>query len=274
MKYCIIILSLFSCYSASSQPRKDTAKNSYHLFNPTPCHQMRKFETDRPDATESPITLDAGHLQYETDLFKSEKIKRDGIKTIRNFYNAANIKLGITHSLDLQLTAETFTTTAIKTASGRTSTSDFGGLSVRVKKNLWGNDSGKTALSLLPFINLPVDPSGKVSGGIIFPFAASFANGWNFGGQIETDLANGEVQSDYHIDYSISATTSHPITKNLDFFFEGLALRNNGIKTFEYFLNGGFVYNLGKNVNFDTGVYYGLKKISSKTFFVGLSFRI
>ena len=80
MKYCIIILSFFSCYSASSQPGKDTAKNSYHLFSTTPRHQMRRFETDRPDATESPITLDAGHLQYETHLFKSEKIKTMEVK--------------------------------------------------------------------------------------------------------------------------------------------------------------------------------------------------
>ena len=274
MKYCIITLSFFGCYSASAQQEKDTAKNSYHLFNPTPRHQMREFETDRPDATESPITLDAGHFQYEADLFKSEKIKTGGIKTVNNFYNAANIKSGITNSLDLQLTAETFTTTAVKTAGGRTSTSGFGGLSVRIKKNLWGNDGGKTAFSLLPFINLPVHPSQKISGGIIFPFAASFAHGWGFGAQIETDLVNGEVNSDYHVDYLISATISHPMTKDLDFFFEGSALRNNEIKTFEYFLDGGIVYNVRKNINLDTGVYYGLKKISSKTFFVGLSFRI
>ena len=274
MKYCIITLSFFGCYSVSAQQEKDTAKSSYHLFNPTPHQQMRGFETDRPDATESPITLDAGHFQYETDLFKSEKIKTDGVKTISSFYNAANIKLGITNSLDLQLTAETFTTNVVKTTGGRTSTSGFGGLSVRIKKNLWGNEGGKTALSLLPFINLPVHPSEKISGGIIFPFAVSFHNGWDFGGQIEIDLVNGEVNSNYHVDYSISATTSHLITKNLDFFFEVLASRNNDIKIFEYFFDGGFVYNLRKNVNLDTGVYYGLKKISPKTFFVGLSFRI
>lgn len=273
MKY-FIILCFFGCYSASAQQEKNAAKNSYHLFNPAPRNQMREFETDRPDATESPFTLDAGHFQYETDLFKSEKIKINGINTINNFYNAANIKLGITNSLDLQLIAETFTTTIVKAAGMRSSTSGFGDLVIRAKKNLWGNDGGKTAFGLLPFINIPVHADDKLWGGIILPFAATLSNEWDFGAQVETDLVNGEVKSGYHVNYLISATTSHPVTKNPDFFFEGLALRNNDIKIFEYFLDAGFVFNLKKNMNLDTGVYYGLKKISPKTFFVGLSFRI
>src|SRR5688572_5942243 len=40
-------------------------KSHYHLFNPTPRAQMREMSTDRPDQTESPYTVDAGHVQVE-----------------------------------------------------------------------------------------------------------------------------------------------------------------------------------------------------------------
>ena len=42
-------------------------KSVYHLFHPTPFALMRELNTDRPDKTESPFTVDAGHYQIELD---------------------------------------------------------------------------------------------------------------------------------------------------------------------------------------------------------------
>src|ERR1700743_2852682 len=44
-------------------------KSQYTLFNPTPTDQMRPFSTDRPTKSNVPYTVDAGHFQYEGDLF-------------------------------------------------------------------------------------------------------------------------------------------------------------------------------------------------------------
>ena len=41
-------------------------KSDYTLFNPTPRDRLREMSTDRPDKTESPFTVDAGHFQIET----------------------------------------------------------------------------------------------------------------------------------------------------------------------------------------------------------------
>src|SRR5262245_66185319 len=43
-------------------------KSIYDLFHPTPNELMREMSTDRPDQTESPYTVDAGHFQVEMDL--------------------------------------------------------------------------------------------------------------------------------------------------------------------------------------------------------------
>ncbi len=42
--------------------------NAFHLFDPIPSSQMRSLSTDRPDKTESPYSVAAGHVQVETDL--------------------------------------------------------------------------------------------------------------------------------------------------------------------------------------------------------------
>ncbi len=44
-------------------------KSGYTLLNPTPRNLMREMTTDRPDITEVPFTVDAGHFQTESTLF-------------------------------------------------------------------------------------------------------------------------------------------------------------------------------------------------------------
>src|SRR5213594_318437 len=43
-------------------------KSSYTIFNPVPHDLMRELSPDRPDKTESPYTVDAGHFQLEMDF--------------------------------------------------------------------------------------------------------------------------------------------------------------------------------------------------------------
>src|SRR5580704_11265506 len=44
-------------------------KSSFTLFDPTPVDQMRSFCTDRPPRANLACTVDAGHFQYESDMF-------------------------------------------------------------------------------------------------------------------------------------------------------------------------------------------------------------
>jgi len=49
---------------------KPADKSQYNLFDPTPPGLMREMTTDRPDVTQSPYTIDAGHLQIELSLIE------------------------------------------------------------------------------------------------------------------------------------------------------------------------------------------------------------
>jgi len=72
-------------------------KGVYGLGNPTPRHLMRPLSADRPDTTESPYTVDAGHTQIELSFAEWTR-KDDGPRTDTVDFLPINIKLGITNS--------------------------------------------------------------------------------------------------------------------------------------------------------------------------------
>ena len=63
--------------------------------------------------------------------------------------------------------------------------SGFGDVVLRFKVNFWGDDGGKTALGVIPFVKLPAnqDDMGNhaVEGGLIFPVVVELPGGWELG---------------------------------------------------------------------------------------------
>lgn len=275
MRLIIIVLWLSLVTSiALAQSKPDSSKNKYDIFNPTPKNVMRDFETDRPDVTESAYSVDAGHFQFETDLFRTEKVKINGVTTISNAYNLINLKIGLSNTMDLQVVVSSFETENLKFANIENKNSGFGDISIRLKKNLWGNDGGKTALAAMPYISLPTaNGAAKVSGGLIFPFALSLPNDWGFGAQIESDVLENQNNTNYHLRFLSSATISHSLFKKCNFFIESYYTRDTEVDFSEYFANGGIIYELTENLKLDAGFNYGIKEESSKVYFIGLSFR-
>jgi hypothetical protein len=66
---------------------------------------MRELNTDRPDKTESPYTVDAGHFQIEADLvtYTRDRDQASGVKSESTSFLLSNLKVGLTNSVDLQL---------------------------------------------------------------------------------------------------------------------------------------------------------------------------
>ena len=58
-------------------------KSGYNLFDPTPDDEMRKFTPDRPTKGFSVRTVDAGHIELETDFVSYTYSKYLGITTDR-----------------------------------------------------------------------------------------------------------------------------------------------------------------------------------------------
>jgi hypothetical protein len=93
-------------------PAKTMDKSLYNLFNPTPTDQMRAFLPDRPNVTDAPYTVDAGHLlvemgllEYSLDRYNSEHTRLDAFALVDT-----NVRLGITNyaEVDVLFTAYSY----------------------------------------------------------------------------------------------------------------------------------------------------------------------
>lgn len=255
----------------------DTTRHKYNLSNPVPRDRMKDMETDRPDVTESAYTVEAGHFQVESDLFKQARNKSNGVQSIQNAYNVANFKLGITENMDIQLVVPTYVTTTVKdVANNRVidKTSGFDDLTLRVKYNLWGNAGGNTAFAILPYITLPTSSfqDNGIQGGVVLPFALKLSEKLNLGTQVGVGVVKEEDNRRY-TEFLYSLTFGRSIFKQLDCFVEGAAIYNSYQKNTDTYANGGLIFSVTNNFNIDAGLNYGLNKQADKVYFVGFSLR-
>jgi hypothetical protein len=265
----------------ASEPAAD--KSRYNFFNPTPRELMRDLSADRPDLTESPYTVDAGHFQIEMDLvnYSHDRHNRDR-ETIDSYSVAAvNLKAGLLNNVDLQLILEPYISTRIKDRStGSTSKHNgFGDITTRLKVNLWGNDGGETALALMPFIKLPTnqDDVGNeaVEGGLIVPFAMELPAGWGLGAQTEVDFIEDGDEDGYHAEFINTVALGRDIVGNLAGYVEFFSLvSTESDSDWIGSVNGGLTYAVNADLQLDGGVNFGVTRAADDiTPFVGVTWR-
>jgi hypothetical protein len=243
------------------------SKRSFNLFNPVPDSLLRELTTDRPDKTESPYTVDAGHFQLEMDLLS---YTRDGSED--NFAIApVNLKVGLLNNIDLQFIAETYNI--------KRDRSGFGDTLVRLKVNFWGNDGGATAFAAMPFVKFPTNQhelgNSAVEGGIIFPFALTLPGEFDLGTMFEVDYIRDANNSGYHEEFISSITLGHALVGELSGyaeFFSAVSTERDAdwVSTFDF----GFTYKLTSNVQLDAGLNIGLTRAADDLNpFIGVSYR-
>lgn len=244
-------------------------EGDYSLCNPVPADHLRELDTDRPDLTESPFTVDAGHFQIEMDLanFTYDRDTSGGgdIRTEAWSLAAINLKAGLTPSTDLQLMIEPYARvrTQDRTTGSVTRQDGFGDVTVRVKHNFWGNDGGTTALGIMPFVTLPTSQDGlggrSLEGGVILPLAVTLPGGWDLGAMTEADWRCDDSGTGSHAVFVNSITAGHALAGNLagyvEFYSEiGTEPGTGWIGLADF----GFTYGVGKNTQFDAGVNIGV----------------
>jgi hypothetical protein len=252
-------------------------KSRYNLFSPTPVSLLRELTTDRPDKTESPYTVDAGHFQVEMDLLS---YTREG--EVENFAIApTNLKVGLLNNMDLQVIVETYNIerTRDRDARAQETISGFGDLLVRLKMNFWGNDGGDTAFGVMPLVKFPTNQdelgNSAVEGGIIFPLAIGLPGDFGLGAMTEVDFVRNEKNSGYHEEFINSITVGHAIAGELSGyveFFSAVSTERDAAwaGTFDF----GFTYKPAPNVQLDAGLNIGLTRSADDLNpFIGISVR-
>ena len=255
-------------------------KRMFNLFYPAPADRMRDFETDRPDTTESPYTVDAGHFQAEFSFLEYTSQQLDGERSHDLSLLPVNLKLGLLNNLDLQFVLDPYQRMRTQGPLATASDSGFSDAEIRAKRNLWGNDGGKTAFAVMPFLRFPTGSSlssHHLEGGLVFPLAVQdLPRGFDLGTMAEFDLDRNQQDSGYGLDFTHSLTVGHELfSPKLNAYVEyvGVAAIRTGSSYLAYF-DIGVTRAVARNVRIDGGINVGLShQAEDVTVFAGLSFR-
>src|SRR5262245_19169611 len=180
---CAAALSLAATGAWADEPAPKAAdKSQYTLFNPTPKDLMRDFNTDRPTKSNVPYPVDAGHFQYEGDLFIYSYDNTSTPDTQITGWTIGNptFKLGLLNNVDFEVNFSAYnnirtmqvSTGAVNIGQG------FGDTITRFKWNLFGNEGGGPAMAFIPYAKWPTAPiaptgvgNGYIEWGGIVPLA-------------------------------------------------------------------------------------------------------
>lgn len=234
-------------------------KSGYTLFNPTPESALRGFSTDRPTKSNSPITVDAGRVQYETDFLTYTHSNVGGVST--RLFTAFDpvVKLGLTNRVDVELQF-----TGYNWLNSPGNARGAGDVYLRAKVNLFGNEGG-AAMALIPYVKFPTASrsigNGNYEGGVIAPI--SYPLPWDFTLLVmpEVDVLKNANDTGSHFNFTQLINISHPIGKKLTVYGElysalGTDKRTPPVYTFD----AAIAWAVTDTLQLDVGANIGLNR--------------
>jgi hypothetical protein len=257
--------------ASDGKPEPQADKSAFTLFNPTPRELMRELSADRPDRTESPYTVDAGHLQVELSF--AEWQKGGGREELAVL--PTNVKVGLTNNIDVQFLFNPY----LRQVTDGDTDQGAGDSQVRLKVNLWGNDGGPTALAVIPFVQIPTGADAfstdHVEGGIIVPLTIALPAEFALTVMGEVDFVRDDGDG-YDTLLVHTASLGRDIAGPLGAFVEYAGIAPvDGDGRYEAYLNTGLTYGVGEDVQFDVGVEVGLNSAADDLrVYSGVTFRL
>lgn len=254
-------------------------KSGYTLFNPTPRRLRRPMAGDRPDVTESPITVDAGRVQLETGFVAySEDDDLDGGGEVERWavFDETNVRIGLLNATELQVITTPYAEEEVTTAGGEERLEGFGDVTLRLKQNLWGNDIGDTAFAVMPFVKIPTGTelsNDHVEGGVFTTLGWDVAENWGLGFQAQADAVFDEEDDDYDTELGHTAVIGFDIAGPVGGYAEYVGVaKTDG--DYEAAFSGGATYQVNEDLVLDAGAIVGLNEAAEDlTAFTGMTIR-
>lgn len=278
----ILLLTRAAHAQDSGQSSSATDKSDYSLFDPTPDDDLRPFTTDRPTKSNVPFTVDAGHFQYETDLFEYTHSYVDGVAS--RLYTVADpvLKLGLTNQIDLELRFDGYDwldTDGRNAAAAVQPEQGPADVTLRLKVNLFGN-AGGPAMALIPYVTLPTTAgplldSPHTEGGVIAPISLPLP--WSFTLLVmpEVDVLTNAANAGHHFNFTQLINLSHPLGSAVTVYGELYSALGTDPQTPPvYTVDAALAYTITKSLQLDVGVNVGLNRNASNLqLYSGLSQR-
>lgn len=254
-------------------------KNSYNLFRPTPRQYLRPMVPDRPGITESPYSVDAGHVQYETDFVRL-LTRREGTAYGHDWYvNHALAKIGLSDRTDLQVGLDSYTDTRNYDAADPAQTQEYRGVgdaTLRLKHTLVGDDNSRWALGLIGYVTLPTGGprgNGAAEFGAVLPAVYQLSRPWSIGGQFATQVYWDRDAQTRYLQLTPTLTTDYQFSKLVQAFVELVGYRDVRQSPWRSSVNTGLQFDVSSNVQLDCGTHLPLTNSVDREYFLGFSFR-
>lgn len=231
-------------------------KAGYTFFNPTPREMWRELSPDRPDVTESALTVDAGAYVIEASFFDWRQNGRDDTYT----FMSTNFKVGLTNRIDLQTVFDTYAF-----EGGPSNADGFGDVQFRLKYNVWGNDGGSSAFAIFPFIKVPTGTelsNGQFEGGLILPFSMDLNDRVGLGLMAEIDYFYDEINNDYQVEFLHTIVLGFDLTERVGLYTEYIGIA--GLSAYQTYAAGGMTLAVSEDLVFDCGTQIGLNADSEE----------
>ena len=175
---------------------------------------LRKIEPDRPNRTNTPSTLDAGHLQLELGAFDTI-LDREGADARTRSWSIAslNARYGVTGTLELNMVIAPHDVLHDRDAGYARG---FGDTIVGAKLNLWGDGAEDgTALAIQPQVKLPTarEPlgNGHAEVDLNVPFHASGPAGFGVGAMATASWLRSDANTHYVAGWQGSVALDHDV---------------------------------------------------------------
>ena len=286
----IALLLLFS--SSPSRAESDRPlidKSQYDLFRPVPDDAIRGMDTDRPNVTNTPHTVDAGHVQVETGLYGAshfhERSHGGDVVTDTLVLGQFNARLGVTDRLEINAAIDGYNRvkSTDNIAGGTIRSSGFGDTVVGGKLNLWGNEGGDDAwtsgFALQPQVKLPTAQSGignnHVEWTVGAPFLVNLVEGFHLGFETALGQERNTANSGYVVGWQNSVSVDHAIFDAVDVYLEyAMHVTTETNTQPQQSVDLGFTYPVTDNLAIDSGVFIGANKATPGIEWTsGVSFR-
>ena len=279
----LVVLGLLPLGAWAQAPAKPSPYDSAHFSwrKPVPRNRLRELQPDRPGITESPFTVDAGHVQLEMDALRLSNSGSGNEDKSRELHLAYTmLKLGLSRRTDLQLELPLYSVAKQRPADAddwQESHAGFGDVTVRVKHNFLGDDQdGSLALAVIGFVRLPTGGNvgdGAPEYGVVLPLDLELSEHANLEAQIQTDLNYDREQNRRFVRFMPSTALEYDFTDKVGLVTEAVASWNTEQRRWLASANIAPIFKVTPNLQLDLGTHLALNRLSDHEYFVGLTFR-
>lgn len=223
--------------------------------------------TDRPTKSNYACTVDAGHFQYEADLFNGSFLRLNGVTTDTYLATNPTLKYGLTSNLDVEANLSPLEIVRTSDTFGDSRTiAGVGDLILRLKYQFLNTTGGKLQASIIPYVKAPTARigigDGVVEGGGILPINYKLTDAITLTTVPEVDALLDSTGGGRHLNTAQLVNVGVSLPKNFTVYGELYGDWNfDPARTIrQYSADFAVAYGVTSELQLDVGVNFGLNR--------------